>query len=70
MEKDLARGEDKNNRKFAKYIKSKTKSKTSVGLLYNKDRELITGYKEIADELNSFFSSVFTREDLQNVPDP
>jgi hypothetical protein len=33
MEKDLARGEDKNNRKFAKYIKSKTKSKTSVGPL-------------------------------------
>jgi len=66
----LARGEDKNNRKFAKYIKSKTKSKTSVGPLYNKDRELITGDKEIADELNSFFSSVFTREDLQNVPDP
>ncbi len=60
MEKDLARGEDKNNRKFAKYIKSKTKSKTSVGPLYNKDRELITGDKEIADELNSFFSSVFT----------
>ncbi len=36
----------------------------------NKDRELVTGDKEIADELNSFFSSVFTREDLQNVPDP
>jgi hypothetical protein len=26
--------------------------------------------REIAEELNKFFSSVFTREDLQNVPEP
>jgi hypothetical protein len=33
MEKDLAYSEDKNNRKFARYIKSKTKSKTAIGPL-------------------------------------
>ena len=33
MERDLAIGESKNNRRFAKYIKSKTKSKTNVGPL-------------------------------------
>jgi hypothetical protein len=30
MEKQLAKGDDKNNRKFASYIKSKTKSKTGM----------------------------------------
>ncbi len=37
MERDLASGESKNNRRFAKYIKSKTKSKTNVGPLLGKD---------------------------------
>jgi hypothetical protein len=70
LEKDLAAGSDKNNRKFAKYIKSKTKSRTTVGPLVNKDKKLITDEKEMAEELNKFFSSVFTQENLQNVPDP
>lgn len=70
LEKDLAAGSDKNNRKFAKYIKSKTKSKTTVGPLLSKDKKLITGDKEIAEELNKFFSSVFTQEDLLNIPEP
>jgi hypothetical protein len=70
LEKNLASGEDKNNRKFTKYVKSKTKSKTSVGPLLSKEKKLITEEKEIAEELNKFFSSVFTKEDLQSVPDP
>jgi hypothetical protein len=70
MEKDLATGVDKNNRRFAKYIKSKTKSKTTVGPLVNQDKELITGEREMAAELNKFFPSVFTQENLQNIPEP
>jgi hypothetical protein len=70
MERDLARGEDKNNRRFARYIKSKTKSKTTVGPLINQDKELITGEREMATEFNKFFSSVFTQENLQNIPEP
>jgi len=70
LEKDLAGGEDKNNRKFARYIKSKTKSKTTVGPLINKDGELVTEDKEIADELNRFFASVFSKEDMSNIPEP
>jgi hypothetical protein len=70
LEKNLASGEDKNNRKFTKYVKSKTKSKTSVGPLLSKEKKLITEEKEIAEELNKFFSSVFTKEDLQSVPEP
>ncbi len=70
FEKNLVNGEDKNNRKFARYIKSKTKSKTTVGPLLSADRQIITDEREIAEELNKFFSSVFTREGLQNVPEP
>jgi DNA topoisomerase VI subunit B len=66
LEKDL--GEDKNNRKFARYIKSKTKSRTTVGPLIDKDRKLVTGEKEMAEVLNKFFASVFTQESTQNVP--
>jgi hypothetical protein len=69
MKKDLARGEDKNNR-FAKYIKSKTKSKTTVGPLVNQDKELTTGEREMSAEFNKFFPSVFTQENLQNIPEP
>jgi hypothetical protein len=68
LEKDLVSGEDKNNRKFARYIKSKTKSRTTVGPLIDKDRKLVTGEKEMAEVLNKFFASVFTQESTQNVP--
>jgi hypothetical protein len=46
LEKNLASGEDKNNRKFTKYVKSKTKSKTSVGPLLSKEKKLITEEKK------------------------
>ena len=39
LEKDLVAGEDKNNRKFTKYVKSKTKSRTSVGPIVTKDKK-------------------------------
>ncbi len=62
LEEDLAAGSNKNNRKFANYIKSKMKSRTTVGPLVNKDKKLITDEKEMAEELNKFFSSVFTQK--------
>jgi hypothetical protein len=69
MEKDLVKDVDKNNRKYTKYVKSKTKSKTTVGPLVTKEKEIITDNKEMAEEQNKFFSSVFTQEDLTTVPD-
>jgi hypothetical protein len=55
LEKELARGEDKNNRKFASYIKSKTKSKTGIGPLKNENGEVVSENKEMATILNNFF---------------
>ncbi len=60
---------DKNNRKYTKHVKSKTKSKTTVGPLVTQEKKIITDNKEMAETLNQFFSSVFTKEDLNNVPD-
>ncbi len=69
MEKNLAYGDDKNNQKFAKYIKSKTKSRTTIGPLLTKEKKMLTEDKEMTEELNKFFSTVFTKEDLQNIPE-
>ena len=70
LERDLVRDVDKHNRKFTKYVKSKTKSKTTIGPLITKEKKILTEGKEMAEELNKFFASVFTIEDMQNLPDP
>ena len=68
MEKKLAYSKESSSKHFANYIKSKTKSKVSIGPLKNKDGKMVTEESEIAEELNGFFSSVFTDEDLTTVP--
>jgi hypothetical protein len=70
LEKDLVSGPDKKNRNFARYVKTKTKSRTTIGPLITKDKRVLTEEKDMAEELNKFFSSVFTREDLTNIPEP
>ena len=40
----------------------------SVGPLESDNGELIVEDKEVADEINKYFSSVFTVEDLKNIP--
>ena len=60
IEKKLAYSQNGNSRQFANYIKSKTKAKISVGPLKDKSGKMISDEKEIANELNAFFSSVFT----------
>ena len=70
LEKKLAYSREGNNtRTFANYIKSKTKSRVSIGLLKEGGR-VITDDKNMAETLNRFFSSVFNEENLQNVPAP
>jgi hypothetical protein len=55
------------NRKFARYIKSITKRQSTIGLLFTANKRLITEEKEMAEELNKFFASVFSRESPDNV---
>ncbi len=49
-------------------MKKKTKSRPSIGPLLDTNNCRISDDKGMADLLNGFFSSVFTREDLQNQP--
>jgi hypothetical protein len=67
-ERELVNGEDRNGKKFTNYIKSKTKARTGIGPLKKADGTLTTDGREMADILNGFFSSVFTKEDLTNLP--
>ena len=68
MERDLANDNKKNNKQFTKYIQSKTNNKSGIGPLAGKDGKRTMDDKEMADILNQQFSSVFTREDITNIP--
>jgi len=62
MEKKLAEGQEGNKRPFYAYIKKKTKSRVTVGPLKNGEGRTVAEDSEMAEVLNEFFSSVFTRE--------
>jgi hypothetical protein len=67
FEKRLAVGNGGNSRPFYAYIKRKTKSRPGIGPLKNKKKETITDNQGMAELLNNFFGSVFTREDPENI---
>ena len=52
---------------FWSYIKSKSKIRDKICDLMQEDGELTSNNKEKAEVLNKFFSSVFTRENTENV---
>ena len=56
-----------NFKPFNAYIKSKTKNRSAVGPL-KIGNEVISDFKAISENLNTYFASVYTREDLTNVP--
>ena len=57
-----------NPKMFWRYVNSKRKCKQNVTSLKNDEDILITDDKGKADLLNKYFSSVFTKEDLKNLP--
>ena len=69
FEKKLAKNVKKNSKSFYSYLKSKTSNRSSVGPL-NEGNELISDDEKMSEVLNKFFSSVFTKEDLNNLPQP
>jgi hypothetical protein len=68
MERELSRGDDKNNKKFASYIKSKTKATTTIGPLKDNTGKITHDDQEMANILNGFFATVFARESQNNLP--
>jgi hypothetical protein len=67
-ERHVAKKSKVNPKKFWKYIQDKLKVNTGISTLKRKDGSLATEDASKADVLNEFFSSVFTHEDVTNVP--
>ena len=55
---------------FFAYVNSKKRSNNKIGQIRNAQDEIIKNTKEIADVLNSYFASVFTKEDISALPEP
>jgi hypothetical protein len=68
FEKDMAFSNDKNRKNFSNYIKSKTKSRTTIGPLKTAEGSITANKTEMANTLNGFFASVFTAENMTNIP--
>ena len=69
FERKLAKTAKSNPKEFYTYIKSKTANRESVGPLKD-GAGVSTENSRMAELLNTFFSSVFTMEDLVNKPTP
>jgi hypothetical protein len=69
FEKRLADGGKGNSRPFYAYIKRRTKARPTVGPLKDGQGKTVTDDGEMAELLNGFFSSVFTREDPSQLPE-
>ena len=68
FERKLANDVKKEPKKFWAYVKSRTKSRSKIPCLRTKETNASTA-EEKAEALNEFFSSVFTNENLDNIPE-
>ena len=67
-EKKISQNCKHNVKSFWKYVNTKLKRTTGVPNLKKPDKSLTTTDEEKANVLNDFFSSVFTEEDLSDIP--
>ena len=69
FEKKIAREAKTNPKAFYRYAQSKLKTRSRLSDLLSTDGELITSDKGKANEMNNFFTSVFTRENITSMPE-
>ena len=67
FEQKIAKESAENPKAFWKYVRSKTTCKESIGTLFHNGNFAETD-EDKANVLNSFFSEVFTEEDVENIP--
>ena len=67
-EQELARIAKSKPKAFWKYAKSRLKTKPQIPALSKPDGSKASTPKDQAETLNAYFSSVFTVEDIQNIP--
>ena len=68
-ERNIAKEAKSNPKRFYNYSKKKMKTKSGIADLTEKDGFTASNNREKAVVLNDFFSSVFTREDMQSMPE-
>ncbi|XP_061469435.1 uncharacterized protein LOC133378834 isoform X1 [Rhineura floridana] len=70
FEEHIAKNIKTNNKKFYKYIQSRRPSREAIGPLDDKGVKGVLKNDETAEKLNEFFASVFTVEDIGQIPEP
>ena len=69
-EKNIAESSKNNPKSFYKYVNSKVKGNSTIPDIVRENGDMATVSTEKAEEFNSFFCSVFTAEDPDNMPEP
>ena len=70
FEKNLADNIKKDSKSFYAYVRSKQRNKVKVGPLKDSAGNITSDPRATADLLNSYFSSVFTVENVSFIPNP
>src|SRR6184192_3994374 len=70
FEQNLANNIKQDSKSFYSYVRSKQRSKVRVGPLKDSAGNIVSDSGAIADLLNSYFSSVFTVENISSIPNP
>ena len=68
FEKKIAKNIKNDSKSFYSYARSKSRVKTSVGPLIGENGSLASTDKDMANMLNEFFASVFTKENMDEFP--
>ena len=68
-EKKLADNVKYDAKSFYAYMRSKCKSRSGIGVLSRDDGGRAESPEEVAEEFNKYFSSVFSSEDLESMPE-
>lgn len=69
FEKKLATNIDNDRKSFFAYVRNRSRAKPTVGPLVDEHDGTVLQSQELVEKLNQYFASVFTDEDMSNIPD-
>ena len=68
FEAKLAQNIKEDKKSFYAYVRSKSKTRAKIGPLAGDSSGTVTDSSDMAESFNSYFSSVFTVEDMADIP--